>query len=133
MPGVFSVRLSCTKMARKLSEKQHYCAYHAWVSLLQWLGGWVYTWQVDTLLYRRVLNLPDSHARCLVKYMEAHSASRYWRAPTRNLHSFAIRAAMYRAVGGLINCTVVKTRMLTPEIAPPVTNSAHSTRIGINN
>jgi len=96
-------------------------------------SAWVYTWQVDTLLYRRVLNLPDSHARCLVKYMEVHSASRYWRAPTRNLHSSAIRAAMYRAVGGLINCTVVKTRMLTPEIAPPVTNSAHSTRIGINN
>lgn len=96
-------------------------------------SAWVYTWQVDTLLYHRVLNLPDSHARCLVKYMEAHSASRYWRAPTRNLHSSAIRAAMCRAVRGLINCTVVKTRMLTPEIAPPVTNLAHSTCIGINN
>lgn len=38
-------------------------------------SAWVYTWQVDTLLYRRVLNLSDSRARCLVKYMEAHSVS----------------------------------------------------------
>lgn len=124
----------CTEMVRRLSEKHHYCAYHAWVSLLQRLG-WVYTWQVDTLLYRRVLNLPDSRARCLViyKYMEAHSANRYWRASTRNLHSSAICVAMCRAVGGLINCTVVKTRMLTPEIALPVTNSVHSKCIGIDN